>query len=309
MLESAKVLNNQEQARVLFEQGLAYDQQGHFDQAIALDPNDAPAHSNLGAAYAEQGRSDEAIAALQQAIALDPKLALAHSNLGLAYAEQGRYDEAIAALQQAIALDPKLALAHSNLGRAYAEQGRYDEAIAAFQEALTLARRQDLPDFEPEILRRLGLAFWQAAAAAAAAEQRSAHLANAAAAFEQALDLLNILKPDPLRLARLCYQLGFCCHQLGRWQAALERLTEARRIFTEHKARPELARTLLELGQLYHDYQEFDDAYAHLKDALRLFKQLAHYPTSGYSNLFLPRITRIFTKFFPFFVSIRAIRG
>jgi tetratricopeptide (TPR) repeat protein len=58
----------------------------------------------------------------------------------------------------------------------------------------------------------------------------------------------------------------------------MEQLTAARQIFTEHKARPELARTLLELGQLYHQYQDFEGAYAHLRDALRLFQKLEDEP-------------------------------
>jgi tetratricopeptide (TPR) repeat protein len=107
-----------------------------YRQAIALDPQLAPAHTNLGNALSHQGKMEEAIASYRQAVALDPKLAMAHYNLGNALAGMGRVDEAMGCFRQAIEVDPKLALAHYNLGLALYVKGRVDEAIPCFRQAI-----------------------------------------------------------------------------------------------------------------------------------------------------------------------------
>jgi predicted O-linked N-acetylglucosamine transferase (SPINDLY family) len=79
-----------------------------------------------------------AIAALGRAVALDPNLAEPHNNLGNALKESGRLDEAIAAFGRAIALGPHLAEPHHNLGGVFREQGRLDDALACFRTAVAL---------------------------------------------------------------------------------------------------------------------------------------------------------------------------
>ena len=61
------------------------------------------------------GRLDEAEASYKQAIALKPDYAEAHSNLGHTLQELGRLDEAQASYKQAIALKPDYAEAHGIL--------------------------------------------------------------------------------------------------------------------------------------------------------------------------------------------------
>ena len=62
------------------------------------------------------GRLDEAEASYRKAIALKPDYAEAHNNLGNTLQEQGRLDEAETSLRQAITLKPDYAEAHNNLG-------------------------------------------------------------------------------------------------------------------------------------------------------------------------------------------------
>ncbi len=69
-----------------------------------------------GLELANMGRPDEAIVHFKQAIAIKPDFAEAHLNLGVALAKQGRLDEAIVHFQQAIAIKPDFAEAHRNLG-------------------------------------------------------------------------------------------------------------------------------------------------------------------------------------------------
>ena len=111
-------------------------------KAVALSPQDAEAHSNLGNTLKELGRLDEAEASYRQAIALKPDFAETHSNLGITLKELGRLDEAEASYTEAIALSPQDAEAHSNLGNTLKELGRLDEAEASYRQAIALK-----PDF------------------------------------------------------------------------------------------------------------------------------------------------------------------
>ena len=66
----------------------------------------------LGAVFKATGRNSEAVNANQTAVALSPQDAEAHSNLGITLQELGRLDEALASYTQAIALKPDFAEAH-----------------------------------------------------------------------------------------------------------------------------------------------------------------------------------------------------
>ena len=106
--------------------------------AVALSPQDAAAHSNLGIMQQELGRLDEALASYTQAIALKPDYAIAHSNLSMTLKELGRLDEALASCKQAIVLKPEFAEALYNLGVMLQELGRLDEAEASYTQAIAL---------------------------------------------------------------------------------------------------------------------------------------------------------------------------
>src|SRR5262249_13927555 len=75
-------------------------------KAIALDPNHARAHNNLGAALMDKGKVAESIPCYEKAIAADPKLAEAHANLGVARFLGGQTKEARESLTRASRLLP-----------------------------------------------------------------------------------------------------------------------------------------------------------------------------------------------------------
>ena len=106
--------------------------------AVALFPQDAEAHYNLGNTFKDLRRLDEAEASYTQAIVLKPDLAEAHYNLGNTLQELGRLDEAEVNYIQAIVLKPDLAEAHYNLGNTLKELGRLDEAEASYTQAVAL---------------------------------------------------------------------------------------------------------------------------------------------------------------------------
>jgi Flp pilus assembly protein TadD len=92
----------------------------------------------LGALLGQTGRKPEAVNANQEAVALSPQDAEAHSNLGVTLQELGRLDEAEVSLRQAIALKPDYAEAHYNLGITLKELGRLNEAEASYKQAIAL---------------------------------------------------------------------------------------------------------------------------------------------------------------------------
>ena len=119
-----------------------------YERVIALDPTQAPAHTNLGSALQELARDrhdasvlallDRAIFAHLKALSIEPRLFAAQMNLGLALLARGRPVEAVAAFENAIGLQPGSAEAHSNLGQCLSDAGRFAEADAACRQALAL---------------------------------------------------------------------------------------------------------------------------------------------------------------------------
>ena len=80
-------------------------------------------------ALVNTGRLDDAEAAYRRTLALRPDYANAHSNLGVVLQRQDKFDEAIAAYNAALRLQPRHAEALSNLGAALREIGEMDKAV------------------------------------------------------------------------------------------------------------------------------------------------------------------------------------
>jgi len=121
----------------------------YFNQAIAKDPNYAPAYAGLADSYAllpeystESPAEDlpNAKAAADKALALDNNLAEAHVSRGLLFADadlnlKGAKEE----FERAIALNPNYADAHYFLGvTVLTPLGKFDKAIAEVTRAVEL---------------------------------------------------------------------------------------------------------------------------------------------------------------------------
>jgi serine/threonine-protein kinase len=111
---------------------------GYFRVAVALRPDAAAVHDDLGAALLDKGKPDEAIACFQQALKLDLNFARAHYDLSVALNYKGRLNEAIDEYQDALRLEPKFAQAHFDLSLALQAKGKPDEALEHVQEAVRL---------------------------------------------------------------------------------------------------------------------------------------------------------------------------
>ena len=99
-----------------------------------------------GTQYLDRGKVREARAAYRDAVAMLPDYAEAHANLGLVLMLNGDLDGAVSRQLEAIRLNPGLAEAFYNLGNAYSRQGRYAEAVQAFLEAIRLKPESAPPD-------------------------------------------------------------------------------------------------------------------------------------------------------------------
>jgi tetratricopeptide (TPR) repeat protein len=88
----------------LREAGLA---QGFARKAIALQPDLAAAHGQLGDGLNLEGRWAEAARELSEAIRLDPLSSLPHIGLAVADANMGRPDDARFHVEEALRLDPR----------------------------------------------------------------------------------------------------------------------------------------------------------------------------------------------------------
>jgi Flp pilus assembly protein TadD len=106
-----------------------------YRSILSRHPSSAPAHYNLGIAYARQGRHADAAVELQIAIEGGLVSATAWNNLGIARRQSGETRLAESAFQQALQLEPAHCHATINLGRLYIARGETDAAQEVFEGA------------------------------------------------------------------------------------------------------------------------------------------------------------------------------
>jgi tetratricopeptide (TPR) repeat protein len=109
-----------------------------WNRALALDPADPKALTNLAALLLRNGDLAGAAARLRSAVAADPDFVDARNNLGIALLQAGKPAEAAAEFRKALAIDPESAKAHANLGSALVASGDFAGAKAAWRHALAL---------------------------------------------------------------------------------------------------------------------------------------------------------------------------
>jgi tetratricopeptide (TPR) repeat protein len=225
---------------VLGATGRGYEAVDAKQTVVALSPQDAEAHSNLGNTLKELGRLDEAEASYNRAISLNPDYAEVHSNLGSTLQELGRSDEAEASFNQAISLKPDLAISHYNLGNTLQSLGRLDEAEASYNRAISLK-----PDLA-EAHGNLGITL-----------QSLGRLDEATVSYNRAISL----KPD---LAEAHSNLGATLEKLGRSDEAEASYIQAIAVKIDYaEAHNNLGVILQKLGRL-------EESEASLKQAIAL---------------------------------------
>jgi len=167
---------------------------------IRTHPENARAHTNLGAAWLARDRVDEAIASYRRAVALRPRYLPARHGLAVALLHGEAFEAAAGVLEETLALEPEdregterrlvaallgagrsgeavrrlqshlerhpaCGWAHRGLGEARERQGELGKALAAYR-AWVRARPED-----PEARRALGMAMLRAGSVAGAVRE------------------------------------------------------------------------------------------------------------------------------------------
>jgi Tfp pilus assembly protein PilF len=102
------------------------------------DRNKADQEYARGVQHRQQNRLAEALACYERAIALAPNHARAHNNIGVIRQQWCEPAAAQAAYQKAVEADPQFGLAWFNLGNCFRQDNRLDEAQTAYRRALVL---------------------------------------------------------------------------------------------------------------------------------------------------------------------------
>jgi Flp pilus assembly protein TadD len=131
-------------AMIYLELGRADPAVEHFRRTLALAPDSAASHYNVGTALALARRLDDAAREFEEAIRLDPAYARAHNNLGNVRLVQRHFEAAIREFEAVTRLQPDAVEAFVNLAAAYAAAGRFDHAVDAADMALKLSPPEQL---------------------------------------------------------------------------------------------------------------------------------------------------------------------
>jgi tetratricopeptide (TPR) repeat protein len=109
-----------------------------YRKVIALDPNNARAHNNIGLALQQLGKIEDAVPHHQRALELSPELAEAHAGLGNAHRLRGRLEDALRHYLSAVAMKPDYAAAHNDAAGVLHLLGRTDDAIGQYRRAIAV---------------------------------------------------------------------------------------------------------------------------------------------------------------------------
>jgi tetratricopeptide (TPR) repeat protein len=109
-----------------------------YEQALAIKPDYAEAHYNLGITLQELGQLDAAVKSYEKALAIKPDYAEAHYNLGITLQALGQLDAAVKSYEKTLAIKPSYAEAHNNLGATLKELGQLDAAVKSYEQVLAI---------------------------------------------------------------------------------------------------------------------------------------------------------------------------
>lgn len=153
---------NRQDARILYNLGMALSEVGKLDRAIKLlsdavrcDPDDANAQIALGVALQRAGNLADAMDLFQRAVAMDPKNMWAHRNLGACLLLQGDKEAALRYLKAATELAPKNVQAWWGLAEACRQMDRPAEADRAYRQVISLDEFSELAERAREARSRL----------------------------------------------------------------------------------------------------------------------------------------------------------
>ena len=113
-----------------------------YGEAIRLNSKQWQAYFNRAADLREQGELTKAIADLNKVAELNPKFVGTYVNRAAVYVRQGELDKAISDYNRAIEVDPKIVQAYMGRARAHASKREYAKAISDLETTLQLNPKQ-----------------------------------------------------------------------------------------------------------------------------------------------------------------------
>jgi len=145
------LVQNQENADLLFQLGAVYDKLGDFEkteakmkEVLRLNPNSPDALNYLGYSYADRGvQLDEALKLVEKAMALKPNTGYITDSLGWVYFKLGNYERAVVELEKANQLTPDDPTITEHLADSYLKLTRVEKALQFYEKALTLEPKPD----------------------------------------------------------------------------------------------------------------------------------------------------------------------
>jgi tetratricopeptide (TPR) repeat protein len=239
-----------------------------LEQAVATDPNFAPAYADLARAYyvkafyfasdAEKKKvHEDAEVAVEKALALNPDLAEAHFARGLllwTHTKRFPHEQAVQSYKRALSLNPNLDEAHHQLGVVYYHVGLLDKAWEEIAKALAINPANTLARF------RFGLI--------------KMYRAN----YEEALEVFKTI-PREANPSRVDGTMATALLQLGRPREASEVVAEYLRIYpTDEGGNVTSVKALL----LAKDGKE-REAEATIQRAVEIGKGFGHFHHTAYN--------------------------
>ncbi|MBV8921420.1 sulfotransferase [Bradyrhizobium sp.] len=223
----------------------------HLRFALAVRPDHLESHFALGNLLYAADRLDEALRCYQQVLRFNPRHAETHNNIANTYLKLGQRDRAISHYKTAQDANPSYADAFGNLGNAYLELNRLEESIE--QNRLAIARNPT----RFGSFNNLGVAY-----------QALGQFEEASWAFERALELSPDEASVHLNLANM-QKFAADDRRLPGLRRLIERIDT---LDNEQKLSAHFA-----MGKALSDLKQYDEAFAHLKQANALKRRTFDY--------------------------------
>ncbi len=131
-----ETLNNQ--ALLFHLQGNLKMARNLFENALAIEPDNAAVHNNLGFLLCQQNNWDEAMVHLEKAVTLHPESDAAHLNKGHAHLAQGAWGQAYAHYSKALEINQENPLAWESYAKFFMLNQQPGDAAQAWAQAVQL---------------------------------------------------------------------------------------------------------------------------------------------------------------------------
>lgn len=218
-----------------------------LEQAVAVDPQFAAAHSALASFYEAAAEydpriRDKARASARRAIAIDPRLGEAHGILGyILFLLDWRVADAAVSFRTALESEPRILSSYRFYADALCILGRFDEAIRELERARLVYPNHPVVETSMAIALYHARRFPEMEAQARRTAERHPEFPAAHWALGLALERLNRLT-EAAQAEQECLRLSpgdtRCTPALGHIYAKAGRREEARAVMAKLNARP-----------------------------------------------------------------------